>query len=69
MLLRRHSTRFYKETTDKFSEMLEPDYDNNNFTADHVYNVDETGLTVFQSKTPHVVDLKLSISGNHIIRA
>lgn len=49
---------FNKEAIDKFFDMLQTEYDKHSFSADRVYNVDETGLTVVQSKIPHVVGLK-----------
>ncbi|KAJ4446552.1 hypothetical protein ANN_13249 [Periplaneta americana] len=42
----------------KFFDMLEAEYDKHSYPADRVYNVDETGLTVVQSKIPHVIGLK-----------
>lgn len=38
--------------------MLQAEYDKHPYTGDRVFNVDETGLTVVQSKIPHVVGLK-----------
>ncbi|XP_046685495.1 uncharacterized protein LOC124371207 [Homalodisca vitripennis] len=49
---------FNREAIGKFFDILEAEYDKHNFTADRVYNVDETGLTVVQSKIPHVVGLR-----------
>ncbi|KAJ4425644.1 hypothetical protein ANN_27840 [Periplaneta americana] len=49
---------FNREAINKFFDMLEAEYDKHSYPADRVYNVDETGLTVVQSKIPHVIGLK-----------
>lgn len=41
-----------------FFKLLEEAYKKYNFPADRIYNVDETGLTIVQSKTPHVIGRK-----------
>ncbi|KAJ4438714.1 hypothetical protein ANN_14661 [Periplaneta americana] len=49
---------FNREAINKFFDMLEAECDKHSYPADRVYNVDETGLTVVQSKIPHVIGLK-----------
>ncbi|KAJ4427872.1 hypothetical protein ANN_23877 [Periplaneta americana] len=49
---------FNREAINKFFDMPEAEYDKHSYPADRVYNVDETGLTVVQSKIPHVIGLK-----------
>ncbi|KAK9670928.1 hypothetical protein QE152_g41106 [Popillia japonica] len=38
--------------------MLTAAYDKHPYPSDRVFNVDETGLTVVQTKIPHVIKLK-----------
>jgi hypothetical protein len=47
-----------KEAIDKIFNMLKSEYDKHPYPSDRVFNFDETGLTVVQSKIPHVVGLK-----------
>lgn len=49
---------FTKESVSKFYDILEDVYDKNLYEADRIYNVDETGLSVVQSKIPQIVGLK-----------
>ncbi|XP_072945514.1 uncharacterized protein [Epargyreus clarus] len=46
---------FNKENVDNFFQLLEGIYEKNNYSADRVYNVDETGLTIVQSRIPEVI--------------
>lgn len=49
---------FTRENVSKFFDILEAEFDKNKFTPQQVYNVDETGLTVVQSKISEVIGLK-----------
>lgn len=49
---------FRKEEVDKFFDLLDNVFKKVNYPANRVYNVDETGLSVVQSKIPHVVGLR-----------
>ncbi|XP_025837637.1 uncharacterized protein LOC112906837 [Agrilus planipennis] len=49
---------FNKENVKKYFDLLETAYEKHNFTANRVYNVHETGLSIVQSKIPHVIGRK-----------
>lgn len=49
---------FNKESVMKFFDILEQEYFSHQYPASRVYNVDESGLSVVQSKHAHVVGLK-----------
>lgn len=49
---------FSKEKVDAFFDLLEDVYAKGNYPPNRIYNVDETGLTVVQSKIPQVVGHK-----------
>lgn len=49
---------FNKENTQKFYNLLEDVYDKGKFTPDKIYNVDESGITVVQSKVAKVIGLR-----------
>ena len=49
---------FNRENVENFFKILEEAYDRYKFTADRVYNIDETGLSIVQSKIPHVIGRK-----------
>lgn len=49
---------FSKENTEKFYNLLEDVYEKGKFTPDRIYNVDESGITVVQSKLAKVIGLK-----------
>ena len=49
---------FNKEAVDGFFDLLEAELEKHNYPADRVFNVDETGISVVQSKIPRVVGLK-----------
>ncbi|XP_072398329.1 uncharacterized protein [Diabrotica undecimpunctata] len=46
---------FNKENAQKFYQLLEDLYVKNEFTPDRIYNVDESGISVVQSKIPKVI--------------
>ena len=49
---------FSKENTHKFYKLLEDVYEKSKFTPDRIYNVDESGVTIVQSKVPKVIGLR-----------
>ncbi|CAB3241755.1 unnamed protein product [Arctia plantaginis] len=49
---------FNSEAVKEFFDILEAEMRNNNIPPDRIFNVDETGLTVVQSKVPQVVGKK-----------
>lgn len=49
---------FNKENVSAFFQLLEEAFEKHNYPADRIYNVDETGLTVVQSKIPYVIGKK-----------
>lgn len=49
---------FNRDEVNKFFVMLEAQHEKHSYPVDRVYNVDETGITVVQSKIPHVIGLK-----------
>lgn len=49
---------FNVESVNNFFDMLEMEYDRKKFDPDRIYNVDETGLSIVQSKIPQIVGLK-----------
>lgn len=49
---------FNRENVEKFFEILENEYDKHSYPAHRVFNCDETGLTVVQSKHVKVVSKK-----------
>lgn len=49
---------FNEEAVNQFFDILEVEYAKHNYPADRVFNVDETGISVVQSKVPRVIGLK-----------
>lgn len=49
---------FTKEKVNTFFDILDAEFEKHNYPADCIYNVDETGLTVVQSKVSEVIGLK-----------
>lgn len=49
---------FSKQKVDAFFDLLEEVYTKGNYTANRIYNVDESGLTLVQSKIPQVIGHK-----------
>lgn len=49
---------FNKENIKEFFDNLEREYEKHNFPAHRIYNVDETGLSIVQSKVPEVIGRK-----------
>lgn len=49
---------FSKENTRKFYNLLDEVYEKQKFTPDKIYNVDESGITVVQSKVAKVIAFK-----------
>ncbi|KAJ4429070.1 hypothetical protein ANN_26071 [Periplaneta americana] len=49
---------FNRENVGKFFDLLLEAYNKHNYPEDRVYNVDETGLTIVQSKIPYVIGRK-----------
>lgn len=49
---------FNKEAVNGFFDLLEAELDKFKYPADRVFNVDETGISVVQSKIPRVVGLR-----------
>lgn len=49
---------FTKENVDAFFDILDQQYNKHHYTPDRIYNVNETGLTMVQSKVPSVVELR-----------
>lgn len=49
---------FNRESVAKFFDILEMEYEKKKYTADRVFNVDETGLSIVQTKIPKVVGSK-----------
>lgn len=47
-----------KQAVDRFFNLLEAEYKKHNYPPDRVYNVDESGLSLVQSKIPRVVGLR-----------
>ncbi|KAI5696546.1 hypothetical protein M8J76_008062 [Diaphorina citri] len=48
----------FNREVDKFFNTLEELHSKHNFTADRMFNVDETGLTIVESKMTEVIALK-----------
>ncbi|CAH1977447.1 unnamed protein product [Acanthoscelides obtectus] len=46
---------FTKERMNEFYDNLDKVYDEKKFTADRIFNVDETGLSIVQSKYPKII--------------
>lgn len=46
---------FNKEAVFKFFDLLDEEFDKHHYPADHVFNVDETGLSIVQSKMSSVI--------------
>ena len=46
---------FNREIVGRFFELLESVYEKHNYPAERIFNVDETGLTIVQSRVPHVI--------------
>lgn len=49
---------FNKESINNFFDLLEAEYEKHKFTADRVFNVDETGLSIVQTKIPQIIGMK-----------
>ncbi|XP_050509245.1 jerky protein homolog-like [Diabrotica virgifera virgifera] len=49
---------FNRPAVKEFFDLLEVEYTRKNYSPDRVYNVDETGLTIVQSKVPQVIGRK-----------
>ena len=49
---------FSKENTDTFFNLLEEVYDKEKYTADRIFNVDESGISIVQSKVSKVIGLR-----------
>ena len=49
---------FRGEEVHKFFDLLDNVFEKHNYPANRIYNVDETGLSVVQSKVAHVIGLK-----------
>lgn len=49
---------FSKENIGKFYKLLDEVYEKTKFTPDKIFNVDETGITVVQSKVAKIIALK-----------
>lgn len=49
---------FNKDAVNHFFDILETEYEKHTYPPDRVFNVDETGVSVVQSKIPRVVGLK-----------
>lgn len=49
---------FNKENVDTFFDLLETLMETHNYSASQVYNVDETGLTIVQTRNPEVFSLR-----------
>lgn len=47
-----------KESLSAFYIMLKNVYEGHNYSANRIFNVSETGLSIVQSKIPHVIGLK-----------
>nr|CAD7460512.1 unnamed protein product [Timema tahoe] len=54
-----HAEGFTKEMVLLFFDLLESEYEKNRYEADRIWDVDETGLSVVQSKLPQAIGLKL----------
>lgn len=49
---------FSRENVGKFYDLLEAEYEKYNYPPNRVWNVDETGLSIVQSKIPQIIGLK-----------
>ncbi|XP_046677318.1 uncharacterized protein LOC124365384 [Homalodisca vitripennis] len=49
---------FNEEAVNNFFDILEAEYRKHKYPADRVFNVDETGISVVQSKIPRVIGLR-----------
>jgi hypothetical protein len=49
---------FNRTSVNNFFDLLESEVENQHFDAHRIYNVDESGLTVVESKVPKVLPLK-----------
>lgn len=49
---------FSKENTDKFFDLLEQLHEKNQYTPDRIFNVDESGISIVQSKVAKVIGLR-----------
>lgn len=49
---------FNKESVNQFFDLLEEEYSKHTYPADHIFNFDETGLSIVESKIPTVLALK-----------
>ena len=52
------ATGFNKESVSAFYKLLENLYEKHNYSAERIFNVDETGFSIVQSKIPQIVGLK-----------
>lgn len=53
-----HANEFNRESVNKFFDLLENEYQKHSFPPDRIFNVDESGTTIVQSKIPHIISLK-----------
>lgn len=49
---------FNKVSVMNFFDLLEMEYAKNHYLPNRIYNVDESGLSIVQSKLPHVIGMK-----------
>ena len=49
---------FSKESVGKFFDILEQEFEKHSYPADRIFNVDESGLSIVQSKIPKIIGLK-----------
>ncbi|KAJ8935558.1 hypothetical protein NQ318_019542 [Aromia moschata] len=52
------ATGFSRASVNEFFTLLETEFEKNNFPPDRIFNVDETGLCIVQSKCPSVIAMK-----------
>lgn len=49
---------FNRESVTNFFNLLEAEFEKHSYLPDRIFNVDETGLSVVQTKFPHVIGMK-----------
>lgn len=49
---------FSKENVQSFFSILTNEYEKHNYSADRIFNVDESGISIVPSKIPEVIALK-----------
>ena len=49
---------FNEESVEKFFQLLESEYEKHNYPPHRIFNCDETGLTIVQSKLPKIIARK-----------